>query len=47
MKFFSRNSHDYTGLYGPKLEKIIRDNIIECEKAIFDGEIIVIDKETG
>ena len=29
------------------MEKIIRDNLLECEKGILDGEIIVIDKETG
>lgn len=47
MKFYSRNAHDYSALYGNKLEKVIRDNVIDCEKAIFDGEIIVINKETG
>ena len=44
---YSRNAHDYSALYGNKLEKVIRDNVIDCEKAIFDGEIIVINKETG
>jgi DNA ligase 4 len=46
VKFFTRNSIDYTPIYGKKLGEILKKNLL-CESAILDGEIIVIEKETG
>ena len=40
--FFSRNSNDVTGIYGPKLTGYIKDNL-RCQAAILDGEIVVWD----
>lgn len=46
IKFYSRNSNDYTHIYGPKMIEIIRENV-SALSAILDGEIIVINKLTG
>ena len=46
IKFFTRNSIDYTSIYGHKLSQTIKQNI-RCESVILDGEIIVIEKDTG
>ena len=40
--FFSRNSKDYTKLYGPALADIIRENVFG-QAIILDGEIVVWD----
>ena len=46
IKFFSRNSNDYTHIYGPKLIPIVRANI-SAQAGILDGEVIVLNKHTG
>lgn len=40
IKFYSRNSHDVTHLYGPKLSPQFDSQISSC---ILDGEVIVWD----
>lgn len=45
MKFFSRNSNDYTHLYGPKLGAILR-SCLSASAGIIDGEIVVLEKGT-
>ena len=42
VKFFTRNSNNYTKLYGPQLYTLLKDNI-EAQAAILDGEVIVWD----
>lgn len=43
IKFYTRNGVDYTDLYGPKLSKFLKNNIL-AKHAILDGEILVWDK---
>jgi DNA ligase-4 len=45
IKFFSRNSHNYTHIYGPKMSDIIKDNI-NAKSVILDGEMVVYDTTT-
>jgi len=45
LKFFSRNSNDYTHIYGPKLGQIVRDSL-GAPAGILDGEIVVLEKKT-
>jgi DNA ligase 4 len=40
IKFFTRNSNDYTTLYGPKYSKIILQNV-KTETCILDGEFLI------
>jgi len=47
LKFFSRNSKDYTHIYGPKMKDIIRKNLLATHSAILDGEMIVVDRQSG
>lgn len=42
--FFSRNSNDYTHVYGRNMSEVIRNNIKRTHSCILDGEIIIIDK---
>jgi len=44
LKFFSRNSNDYTHIYGPKLGQIVRDSL-GAPAGILDGEIVVLEKK--
>ncbi|CAD8171259.1 unnamed protein product [Paramecium octaurelia] len=46
IRFFTRNSNDYTYLYKDKLGDIVRQSV-QAQCAILDGEIIVVNKETG
>ncbi len=45
LKFFSRNSNDYTHIYGPKLAQTVRD-CLSAPAGILDGEIVVLEKKT-
>ena len=45
MKFFSRNSNDYTHLYGPKIGQTLR-SCLSASAGILDGEIVVLEKGT-
>lgn len=42
--FFSRNSNDYTHVYGRKMSEIVRENIVKTHSGILDGEMVVVDK---
>jgi len=42
--FFSRNSNDYTNLYGGKLGSWIKSNV-SGRAVVLDGEVIVWDNE--
>eukprot|EP01017_Pseudomicrothorax_dubius_P032816 TRINITY_DN4334_c0_g1_i4.p1 TRINITY_DN4334_c0_g1~~TRINITY_DN4334_c0_g1_i4.p1 ORF type:complete len:672 (+),score=145.76 TRINITY_DN4334_c0_g1_i4:1902-3917(+) len=46
LRFFSRNSNDYTNIYGKKLSEVVRENV-SAMAAILDGEVIVVNKHTG
>eukprot|EP01022_Parablepharisma_sp_SALTPOND_P011968 TRINITY_DN15277_c0_g1_i1.p1 TRINITY_DN15277_c0_g1~~TRINITY_DN15277_c0_g1_i1.p1 ORF type:complete len:732 (-),score=68.46 TRINITY_DN15277_c0_g1_i1:510-2705(-) len=46
VKFFSRNSLNYTHIYGPKMTRIVRDNV-NCRACILDGEMVVWDSKTN
>ena len=44
--FFSRNSHDVTPIYGPKLGSEVKKAFIDkVDSCVVDGEIIVWDIE--
>ena len=43
VQFFTRNSVDYTSIYGPKFSHLIKTSI-NAKSAILDGEIVVYDK---
>lgn len=45
--FFSRNSNDYTHVYGKKMTEILRKNIVRTHSAILDGEMIVVNKDNN
>lgn len=47
LMFFSRNSNDYTHVYGRKMSDIVRNNILRTHSCILDGEMIVVDKENS
>ena len=42
VKFFSRNSNNYTHIYGPKMSSFILKNV-EAQAAVLDGEMVVWD----
>lgn len=42
VKFFSRNSHNYTHIYGPKMSRVVLENI-NAKACILDGEMVVYD----
>jgi ATP-dependent DNA ligase len=44
VKFYSRNSHNYTHVYGPKMAPVILENL-DVQAAVLDGEMIVWDTE--
>jgi len=46
VKFFTRNSVDYTYLYGPKLGEIVKKSV-NAKSVILDGEIVVWDRVKG
>lgn len=46
IRFFTRNSNDYTHIYKEKMADIIRQ-CVSAHSAILDGEIVVVDKHTG
>jgi DNA ligase-4 len=43
VQFYTRNSVDYTAIYGPKFSHLIKTSI-NAKSAILDGEIVVYDK---
>ena len=43
VKFFTRNGIDYTNIYGPKFEHLIKASV-NAKSVILDGEIVVYDK---
>ena len=43
VQFFTRNSVDYTTIYGPKFSHLIKTSV-NAKSAILDGEIVVYDK---
>ena len=43
VQFYTRNSVDYTTIYGPKFSHLIKTSI-NAKSAILDGEIVVYDK---
>lgn len=45
ISFFTRNSNNYTHIYGPKMSQIVRDHV-RARAAILDGEMIVVDTAT-
>jgi ATP-dependent DNA ligase len=42
IKFFSRNSINYTHIYGPKMSQVILEQV-DAKVAILDGEMVVWD----
>lgn len=44
VKFFTRNSNNYTRIYGPKMAVHIKENI-DAQAVILDGEMVVWDNE--
>jgi len=44
VKFFTRNSNNYTRIYGPKISQHIKDNV-DAQACILDGEMVVWDNE--
>ncbi len=46
VKFFTRNSNNYTRIYGPKMSNYIKENI-DAQAVILDGEMVVWDTENN
>jgi ATP-dependent DNA ligase len=44
VKFFRRNSNNYTRIYGPKISQYIKDNV-DAQACILDGQMVVWDNE--
>ena len=44
VKFFTRNSNNYTRIYGPKMANCIKENI-DAQAVILDGEMVVWDTQ--
>ena len=44
IKYFTRNSNNYTRIYGPKMSNYIKENI-DAQAVILDGEMVVWDNE--
>ena len=45
-RFYSRNNHDVSEVYGRHLEPLLR-SCVSAKAAVLDGEVVVVDRVTG